>query len=65
MIPFCSPGEGGPALSSAGGGGGGVLIDGRGPAREERGAGYGYGAGAGGLGNGLPGAVVLDFAPDE
>ena len=60
-----NPGSSGP-LSSSGGGGGGVLIDGQGP-WVDRPASYGegYGGGASQLGGGLPGAVVLDFAPDE
>ena len=67
---FFSPGEGGdsPSIgpsSSSGGGGGGVLIDGKGPNRPRESYGQGYGGGASELGVGLPGAVILDFAPDE
>ena len=66
-----SPGEGG--KSRWGGGGGGVLIDGQGPQREHndrgddrQGEGYGGGGGYGGWGTpGLPGAVILDFLPDD
>ena len=61
----CSPGEGGQS-SSIGGGGGGVLIDGLGPDdRPDERQGEGYGAGGGGYNTGSPGAVVLDFLPDE
>ena len=55
--------EGSGSLSSSGGGGGGVLIDGQGPSRPTS-FGEGYGGGASQLGEGLPGAVVLDFVPD-
>ena len=63
-----SPGKGGSQSSSTnpGGGGGGVLIDGQGPDRPDSWIGEGFGGGDGhGSNDGLPGAVIFDFAPDE
>ena len=65
-----SPGEGGYANNNYyGGGGGGVLIDGQGPDRLNSRIGEGYGGGGGSYYDdpyiGLPGAVILDFSPDD
>ena len=63
-----SPGEGGIANSGDsifGGGGGGVLINGKGPPAPNRGWGEGFGGGGSNGYNGLPGAVIFDFMPDE
>ena len=50
-----------------GGGGGGVLVNDVGPSRPDEGDGQGYGGGGGLYDNsdGLPGVVILDFAPEE
>ena len=62
-----SPGEGGRASGASGGGGGGVLINMQGPDRPTDNMGEGYGGGGNYYNDdsGLPGAVILDFAPDE
>ena len=63
---LCSAGAGGTSTTT-GGGAGGVLVDNTGPAWPDTRTGEGYGGG----GNyytsdelGLPGVVILDFAPE-
>ena len=51
-----------------GGGGGGVLVDGQGPVRLSDRVGEGYGGGGSaeyGPVPSLPGAVILDFVPEQ
>ena len=58
-----APGNGGkrfPMGDLYGGGGGGVLVNGRGPPRDEtQGQGYGGGGAAGGY-KGLPGVILIE-----
>ena len=65
-----SPGEGGTRTITryTGGGGGGVLVDGQGPYRLSDRVGEGYGGGGSaeyGPVPSLPGAVILDFVPEQ
>ena len=62
---FFSPGYRGNGKGN-GGGGGGVLIDGQGPDDLSNYSGEGFGGGGGCcVYDGLSGAVIFDFAPDE
>ena len=60
------PGDGGNWVGMpGGGGGGGVLVDDTGPERPDFQTGEGFGGGGYQKSYGLPGAVLLDFVPEE